>query len=866
MKYFGCFFLDNEKDMILELFRDREDHDRLFYELQTPNHHSGNLIRNFAAVCGLPLTTAENGMLVIRGEVPAYIDGDNRDMWILRMGNTKVANIYPDGRIERKASVPAIAKTLMSQTRDYRYGVDKTIFKTYIRREYKFRSDLHTHMNGNLSPDILIALGIAHQIRYPLYYVRKLDLVLSDRQEKEVEARREKVARQFADSPLTGKYLARKINDNTFINFADLILNNLENAELNIVKIRISLAVLKDGQAVFTNLEKVYLYRYVFCKGTESDKKIEIENSAVDRIPDEDVRRALRQMLQDRQNPNYWQNSIFQDKLLWIARQYQKQGITYAEISDTTLVKPYESLRMLTEVHEVMPAVSRETGVHIRFLAAMRRIPLTIVRDLKTPENYMEQNLAVLRAVAQDPYVAGSDVVGEEINDISELQPVISEIVKIAAKDPDFVIRVHAGENDSLKENVAHSLECVRKALAPGQKMPHMRIGHGLYTSSLKTAKGQRLLSALRESGVVLEFQLTSNVRLNNLNSLENHPLHEYLKAGIPCVQGTDGAALYGTNPIDEQLSLEKLLELTPEEQLAMRRSEEKIITEAEAAFRRKSFAFRKLLAGRTLTDVLYPEMQLGQGGSIRLRRSAREDANTVLAPAIRPLPWDAMPVVVAGGSFNTEKRSTRMTEEGKRQIEELMRVLSPEEAFFVIGNRISGYEKYLLTHNDRGFRVFCFVPSRVTPAQAARILEAKVGVRVSTESEAMGIYKSFNYEIFERRPSIVACFDGNSAAENLIQEARNGKGKSAIFVWEKAQSLKGKAESLEGYVHFFGEKHTLASEIEQMKSSLFAPEGVDTTDWYQTHREGVDTVVLPRIPVGMKDQEEDPPETEPKD
>ena len=44
----------------------------------------------------------------------------------------------------------------------------------------------------------------------------------------------------------------------------DLILNNIENAEENIAKIRTSLAILKDGQAVFTNLEKVYLYRYVF--------------------------------------------------------------------------------------------------------------------------------------------------------------------------------------------------------------------------------------------------------------------------------------------------------------------------------------------------------------------------------------------------------------------------------------------------------------------------------------------------------------------------------------------------------------------------------------------------------------------------
>ncbi len=112
-------------------------------------------------------------------------------------------------------------------------------------------------MNGNLPGDILIALGIAHQIRYPLYYVKKLGLELSGEQWEKVNAQRSRVAKQFVSSELTGKYLDRRINDNTFINFADLILNNIDDAEKNIIKIRGSLAVIKDGQAVFTNLEKV---------------------------------------------------------------------------------------------------------------------------------------------------------------------------------------------------------------------------------------------------------------------------------------------------------------------------------------------------------------------------------------------------------------------------------------------------------------------------------------------------------------------------------------------------------------------------------------------------------------------------------
>ena len=388
MTYFTCFFLDDEKDIIVSLYKDL---DRMWYVLSTPNHHTGNLIRNLAAICKLNLSEDENGMLVAKGEVPCFIDGNNEESYIFSLRDVEIAKIFPDKRVEVMASVPAIAKTLMSQTKNYQLDLNKTVFKTYINKNLKFRTDLHTHMNGNLPADILIALGIYHQIRYPLYYVKKLNLELTEKQWIKVLKNREKVARQFSSSELQGKYLDRKIDDNTFINFADLILNNLNDAELNIVKIRGSLAVIKDGQAVFTNLEKVYIYRYIFTKGKECDEKIDIHS--VSQIPDEDVKRALEKMLMDKETEEYCHNTLFQDKILWIARNYKRQGIYYAEISDTTLVKKYESIDMLRQVHEVMPSIHRETGVMIRFLAAMRRIPLTIIKDAVTPANYLDQNL-----------------------------------------------------------------------------------------------------------------------------------------------------------------------------------------------------------------------------------------------------------------------------------------------------------------------------------------------------------------------------------------------------------------------------------------------------------------------------------------
>ena len=408
MTAFGQFALDKEKDILVELSREGE---ALRYLLRTPNHGTGNLIRNLARLCRLPLSEDGNGLMVIRGTVPSYVDGDNRQLWIFRLGNTKVANIRPDGSVELKASIPAISKALMSQTKDYRLSEQKTIVKTYIFSDCKFRTDLHTHMSANLPPELLIALGIRHQIRYPLYYIRKLGLRVTAAQQALLDERRAAAEQALADSALTGKYRKRRIDDNTFINFADLILNNPADAAWNISRIRISLAVPKDGQAVFADLEKVYLYRYVFTKGLPSEDWIGIGGAP--ELPDADIAAALRQMARDRENPAYADNTLLQDKLLWIARNYRRYGIDYAEISDTSLCKPETAPEVLRQIHAVMPAVTAETGVLLRFLAAIRRTPLTIVRDRVAPDDYLAENLRVLRAVAADPYVAGSDIVGD---------------------------------------------------------------------------------------------------------------------------------------------------------------------------------------------------------------------------------------------------------------------------------------------------------------------------------------------------------------------------------------------------------------------------------------------------------------------
>lgn len=820
MRYFGRFYLDKEKDMIVDLYLDETDSEApLSYVLSTPNHNTGNLITNLAKLCGLPLSEDKRGWKIIRGEVPCYYDAYNNKVYIFRLGGTKTANIYPDGRIEMKASIPAISKTLMSQTKEYKLDIERTLIKTYIRSDTKFRTDLHTHMNANLPPDILIALGIAHQIRYPLYYIKKLDLKCTERQWEQLALQRAVVEESFKDSTLTGKYRTRRIDDNTFINFADLILCAPEYAAYNIARIRTSLAVMKDGQAVFTNLEKVYLYRYVFTKGTRADEQIELTD--LDQIPDLDVRATLVQILKDRKTPEYQNNTLFQDKLLWIARNYKRRGIRYAEISDTTLVKKQEAWRMLEQVHGVMPAIYRETGVRIRFLAAIRRIPLTIIKDRITPNDYLLENLHVLEAVAPDPYVAGSDIVGEEINDIRELSSLIQEIVRIAGKNPGFVIRIHAGENDSLRGNVAHSIQCVKEALAPGQPMPPVRIGHGLYTTNLHSEKGRALMEEIRKNHVLLEFQITSNVRLNNLSDMEGHPLKTYLKAGIGCVQGTDGGALYGTDSIDEELALEKLLRLDAEDLHSMVATEQEVLKESERVFAQKEESFAAMIGPQTPGQWLRGRIRQEAADSPIVWKDMRKpEAVLSLSSSIEELPSTGTPIVIAGGSFNNDQRSTKIRESDKKLIDRLLDMLDPAQYFFVIGHRVTGQERYLVERNQGRFLIYAFVPNRIGQPEKVRILKAGLKVRVAIESSSMGLYKSISYEVFKHRPSVLIAFDGNSAGANLIQEAKNSKYKALILISRQSRVLKAKAGALQGYVTIFGPEDDILTQIQRWEGN----------------------------------------------
>ena len=150
--------------------------------------------------------------------------------------------------------------------------------------------------------------------------------------------------------------------------------------------------------------------------------------------------------------------------------------------------------------------------------------------------------------------------------------------------------------------------------------------------------------------------------------------------------------------------------------------------------------------------------------------------------------------------------------------LRDLIKNIDNNKAYFVIGHKMQGYEKAVIDISkelNKKFEINAIIPKKVNEEIKNSILNSSIdGIRVSIEPEEVGIYKSFNYEIFERRPSVVVAFDGNSPVSNLVQEAKNGKAKAKIFVNGKTETLKEKAKSLGGYVEEFSLSETISDKI----------------------------------------------------
>ena len=291
-----------------------------------------------------------------------------------------------------------------------------------------------------------------------------------------------------------------------------ILLSQLSEKDINILKDRLKLPIIT--QETFNKMEEIYKLRGPFTKNKE----------------------------------------LFPDLLKSLANNYKEMGIEYAELSFSSFLTDMDYMQM---IEDTIPTIEQETGVKIRFLAGLWR---------HSDKEWNLDMIDTIKTIAQSPYIVGCDYMGHETNGTIEFEEELIELAKYAMTyDPNFVIRVHAGENPIFKTNVYDTLKIIydehqRMEKETGQKlpMPQVRIGHGLYGLDI-TEDGKRkpleqnaTLKLAKEMGAIVEFNMSSNLALNNINSIKEVPIKRYIDAGIKVVLGTDGHGLYSTSSQQE--------------------------------------------------------------------------------------------------------------------------------------------------------------------------------------------------------------------------------------------------------------------------------------------------------------------------
>lgn len=248
----------------------------------------------------------------------------------------------------------------------------------------------------------------------------------------------------------------------------------------------------------------------------------------------------------------------FPDILESLARDYQEQGVRYSELSFYQIIKPefYEQLP------ELLLKLEHQYGVKLRFLVGMWR---------HSDENINASVIAESQAaMKKSPYIVGFDFMGHETNSTRDFAKALHMLSDLKKDFPRLVVRVHAGENPEHPENIIDAI-----------KLGATRIGHGIYGVT------SEVLDLAKEKNVIIEFNMTSNLSLKNINSTHDLPLRRYLDAGVRVTLGTDGHGLYSTSPQSEE-AVARSLGISDQDMKFIRASDLNYIDEME-----KDFIFR---------------------------------------------------------------------------------------------------------------------------------------------------------------------------------------------------------------------------------------------------------------------------------
>ncbi len=397
--------------------------------------------------------------------------------------------------------------------------------------------------------------------------------------------------------------------------------------------------------------------------------------------------------------------ALFPHLLRKTAEIHAKTGIKYAEFSLSSVISDMDVLKT---IHRELPNIERETGCRIRFLAAMWR---------HSDKEWNQDEVDRIKSVAKSPYVVGIDFMGHETNSTMDFGDELREIAKWAAvNDPSFVMRVHAGENPLFQDNVKDTLKIVKQATKEAEleshkklRYPTVRIGHGLY------GVDDECLQLCKEMGAIVEFNMASNLSLNNIDNIKEVPLKKYSDQGVNFVLGSDGMGIYSTSP-EQDVILAHATGISRDDITKMNAFEESLIQENDNRFREKTRVFNSLVdSGKSFEEIFKPEYNTPDGkerynDSVYQRKNAeirklqdflnseitRVGAETSKDKVLGMMS-NKIPILITGASV---KSWPNISKEQKKEIrtamQALVNVIDPNKAYIMTGGTNHGVEKQL--------------------------------------------------------------------------------------------------------------------------------------------------------------------------
>ena len=370
---------------------------------------------------------------------------------------------------------------------------------------------------------------------------------------------------------------------------------------------------------------------------------------------------------------NGYGTELFQE----IANEYHNNGIEYAEITTDE-----DILKKIVDGTIDIDSAEKMYGVSLRFLLQIHRD-----RDASTNINSFFSE-SIQEVMTNVKYIKGVDICGQEAtsskmeNQQAFLEALIYYINRQSESNRDFMIRIHSGETTNDKSGIVDSLMIIKEyCQKTDSRYPWIRFGHAFHGIN------ESVIKLMQTMGVSVDLNLSSNLRLNNLNQVEllndrelANAIELCQKYGVPIFLGTDGHGLYHSSS-REQLELAKDIGIDIKDVISNEKEYLNVFND-----KAKDPKKRNIVTAKNIDKY---------NTSRRAQTMGAED----IAPGNRRHVVFAQkyPISILGSGYRTRSNITvKEYEKAYSAFNALLYVLDPQKVFFVTSGVSLGSERFL--------------------------------------------------------------------------------------------------------------------------------------------------------------------------